>query len=110
VRKIIYELASIESADGDSYDDRIRSLKQKRPDVEPEYFDTLLTIQQLTSDKVHEGSLDGWEGKHLKMILSTLQEILTLMYVIPEIRKEKREAILSLKQTLTGAGNAEPAA
>lgn len=101
VRKIIYELAILEKATGENYDERIKSLKDIRSDVEPEYFDTLLTIQQVTSDKVHEESYDGWENSHLKLLLSTLGEILTLMYVIPEIRKEKRASILALKEKLT---------
>ena len=107
VRKIIYELAILEKATGTNYDERLKSLKEIRNDVEPEYFDTLLTIQQLTSDKVHEESYDGWENSHLKLLLSTLGEILTLMYVIPELRKEKRTAILELKQKLTNNGNHE---
>ena len=102
VRKIVYELAILEKATGNNYDERIKSLKVIRGDVEPEYFDTLLTIQQLTSDKVHEESYDGWNSSHLKMLLSTLGEILILMYVIPELRKEKRAAILKLKKELTG--------
>lgn len=102
VRKIIYELAVLEGAVGNNYDERIKSLKNIRTDVEPEHFDTLLTIQQLASNKVHEESYDGWENKHLKILLLTLGEALTLMYVIPEIRKEKRLAVLKLKQELTG--------
>ena len=105
VRKIIYELAILEEATGDNYDKRIKSLKEIRTDVEPEYFDTLLTIQQLTSDKVHEESYDGWESSHLKLLLSTLGEVLTLMYVIPELRKEKRTAILKLKDKITGTNS-----
>jgi hypothetical protein len=101
-RKLIYELAIIEGAEGESYDDRIKSLKEKRQDVEGEYFDTLLTIQQLTSDKVHEESYDGWQSKHLKLILSTLNEILGMMYVIPALRDEKRKAILQMKGDLVG--------
>lgn len=101
-RKLIYELAIIEGAEGDNYDDRIKSLKEKRQDVEEEYFDTLLTIQQLTSDKVHEESYDGWQSKHLKLILSTINEVLGMMYVIPAVRDEKRQAILQLKEDLVG--------
>jgi len=101
-RKMIYELAILEGAEGDNYENRIKSLKQKRTDVEEEYFDTLLTIQQVTSEKVHEESYDGWDAKHLRLILSTLSEILGLMYVIPELRKEKRKSILSLKEELMG--------
>jgi hypothetical protein len=101
-RKMIYELAIIEGAEGDNYDERIKSLKKVRPDVDEEYFDTLLTIQQVTSDKVHEESYDGWESKHIKLILSTLREIFENMYVIPEIKKEKRKSILELKEQIIG--------
>lgn len=101
-RKMIYELAIIEGAEGDNYDARIKSLKTVRPDVDEEYFDTLLTIQQVTSDKVHEESYDGWEAKHLKLILSTLREIFENMYVIPELKKEKRKSILELKEKIIG--------
>lgn len=102
VRKIIYELAILEKASGENYDERIKSLKEIRKDVEGDYFDTLLTIQQVTSDKVHEDSYDGWNSKHLRLILSTVIEILGLMYVIPELRKEKRQSILVLKDDILG--------
>ena len=97
-RKVVYELAVIEGAESDDYESRLKSLKAKRPDVEPEYFDTLLTIQQVTSDKVHEASYDGWHSTHLRVILATLIEILGAMYVIPKLRIEKRESILKLKE------------
>ncbi len=58
-RKLVYEIAILEGAEGVDYESRLKSLKGKRPDVEPEYLDTLLTIQQVTSDKVHELSYDG---------------------------------------------------
>ena len=101
-RKIVYELAILEKAEGTNYDERIKSLKKIRSDIEEVYFDTLLTIQQVTSDKVHEQSYDGWQAKHLRLILSTLVELLNIIYVIPEIRKEKRKSILSLKDEILG--------
>jgi len=101
-RKIVYELATLEKAEGTNYDERIKSLKKIRSDIEEVYFDTLLTIQQVTSDKVHEQSYDGWQAKHLRLILSTLVELLNIIYVIPEIRKEKRKSILSLKDEILG--------
>ncbi|MFA4901383.1 MAG: hypothetical protein WC600_01430 [Desulfobaccales bacterium] len=97
-RKLIYELAVIEGAEGTDYESRLKSLKGKRPDVEPEYFDTLLTIQQVTSDKVHELSYDGWHSRHLRVILATLTEIFNAMYVIPKLRAEKRQSIIKLKE------------
>lgn len=101
-RKIVYELAILEKAEGTNYDERIKSLKKIRSDIEEVYFDTLLTIQQITSNKVHEQSYDGWQAKHLRLILSTLVELLNIIYVIPEIRKEKRKSILSLKDEILG--------
>ena len=100
IRKIIYELAILQKAEGDNYDDRIKSLKKIRRDVEEDYFDTLLTIQQITSEKIHEQSYDGWQAKDIRLIISTLIEILNIIYVIPEIRKEKRESILTLKKEI----------
>jgi hypothetical protein len=101
-RKLIYELAAIEKAEGTDYESRLKSLKAKRPDVEPEYFDTLLTIQQVTSDKVHELSYDGWNSRHLRVILATLTEIFNAMYVIPKLRAEKRQSIIELKEEVLG--------
>lgn len=99
-RKVIYELAVLEEAEGDNYEERLKSLKATRSDVDPSYFDTLLTIQQVTSSKVHEQAYDDWESKHLRLILSTLTEILQEMYVIPAVKQEKRSKILKLKQEL----------
>ena len=104
-RKIIYELARIEKAVGNNYEERIKSLKELRKDVDEEFFSTLLTIQQVASNKVHEKSYDGWESKHLRLMLSTLKEILDVMYVLPELRKEKRKSIIDLKQEILGAEN-----
>jgi hypothetical protein len=106
-RKLIYELARIEKAEGPDYESRLKSLKAVRTDVEPEFFDTLLTIQQVTSDKVHEQSYDGWQSKHLRLILATIVEILNAMYVIPKLRKEKRKAILDLREKILAAPKTE---
>ncbi len=99
-RKIVYELAVLHKATGDNYEDRVKSLKIIIPNVDPTYFDTLLTIQQVASTKVHEESYDGWESKHLRLILSALSEVLTEIYVVPAIREEKRKAILDLKSEI----------
>lgn len=109
-RKLIYELSRLEKAAGNNYEERLKSLKEKREDVEGDYFDTLLTIQQVTSEKVHEESYDGWSAKHLRLILSTVKEILGVMYVIPEVRKEKRLSILALKDEVIGKKKPDGAA
>ncbi|WP_159082175.1 hypothetical protein [Rhodanobacter thiooxydans] len=102
-RKIVYELGVLSGASGENYEDRIKSLKELHPEVDPAYFDTLLTIQQLTSSKVHENSYDGWESKHLRVILAALREVLHEIYVVPALRADRRKEILSLRDTLTPA-------
>lgn len=102
VRKVVYELALKMNAVGDHYDDRIKSLKTRLPSIDSTYFDTLLTIQEVTSDKVHEDSYDGWESKHLRLILSSLLEILNEIFVVPAVREEKRKSILTLKGEVFG--------
>jgi len=106
VRKVIYELAKRSGASGENYEERIKSLKTKHPKVDAAYFDTLLSIQQMTSTKVHENSYDGWESSHLRVILSALHEVLHEIFVLPALRKDKRAGILALKEKLLG-GNTE---
>lgn len=107
LRKVVYELALKEGAEGETYDSRVKSLKDRLPGVDPSYFDTLLTIQQVTSDKVHEDSFDGWQSKHLQVILPTLLEILREVYVLPRLREERRKAILELKEEVLGRKSKE---
>lgn len=102
-RKIVYELAVDQHAEGDDYESRIKSLKIKLPQVEAAYFDTLLTIQEVTSQKVHERSYDGWTAGHVRAILAALAEALREIYVLPEIRRQKREAILAIKAEISGS-------
>lgn len=104
-RKIIYEMASDKNIGGESYEDRIKSLKNAYPGVEQTYFDTLFTIQQMTSSKVHENSYDGWKSTHLRVILASLREILHEIYVVPALREDRRKSILKLKEELLGENN-----
>ena len=99
-RKIVYELGVLSKASGENYGDRIKSLKAVHPAVEPTFFDTLLTIQQLTSAKVHENSFDGWSARHLRVILASLKDVLHEIYVLPALREDRRKAILLLKEEL----------
>lgn len=107
-RKVVYELSHLEGGTGDNYEERIKSLKALKPGVPAEYFDTLLTIQQVTSEKVHEESYDGWQAKHLRLILATLSEILNELYVVPALRAERRDAILKLKTEVVTSKQSRP--
>lgn len=102
-RKAIYELLVKEGAEGDHYDDRIRDLQTKQPDVDPELFEVLAHIKDLTSDKVHEQSWDKWDPGSLKLILETLKTVLHEIYIVPDEKETRKTRIRDLKANLRGA-------
>ena len=101
-RKVIYELAKREGAEGKKYEDRIKSLRTKLPNIDSIYFDTLLEINIATSNIVHENAYDGWEARHLRAILTVLMDILREVYVTPAIRKERQDEMKSIRRELKG--------
>lgn len=101
-RKAIYELTVKEEAEGEYYEARIKSLKVKFPSVDPNLFDILCRIKDMTSDKVHEQSWDKWDAKHLKMFLETLKAILHEIYVVPYEKKSRSQNVLNLYEEVKG--------
>lgn len=97
-RKAIYELLIKEKAQGAKYEDQIKSLKAKHPELNPELIDTLAHIQDMTSDKVHEQSWPKWDAQNLKLFLETLKVILHEIYVVPGERKARIDLVKSLKE------------
>ena len=100
MRKAIYEMLVIEKAEGDDYQDRIKSLKQKHTESDPNLFDILAHIQDMTSDKIHEQSWDKWDSHYIQLIIETLKTVLHDIYVIPEVKKERYKAIQTLQQAI----------
>ena len=95
-RKAIYELTIKEEAEGDNYEDKIKFLKKKFPQIDETLFDILCHIKDMTSDKVHEQSWDKWDSKHLTLFIETLKAILHEIYVVPEEKKKRSEHITGL--------------
>ena len=101
-RKIVYELAVLAEIQDGNYGDRIKALKTKHKDIDQTYFDTLLTIQQVTSSKVHENAYDGWTSRHVRLILASIREVLRELYVVPGLRADRRQAVVDLKSEVLG--------
>jgi len=99
-RKAIYELTVIEKAEGDDYEARIKFLKGKFSFVDPELFDILCHIKDMTSDKIHEQSWDQWDSKHLMLFLETLKAILHEIYVVPDERRSRSTNVQTLLKGL----------
>ena len=106
-RKINYELAILNEIDDENYEERIKSLKNKHNKIEQTYFDTLLTIQKVTSSKVHENSYDGWTSGHVRLILASIREVLRELYVVPALRDDRRREIIELGNELLTVGPAK---
>ena len=96
IRKAVDELAFLKKAKGENYEARIESLKNKFKQVEPELFDVLSHLKQMSGEKIDERSRDKWESPHLKLFLETLRIILHEVYVIPDERKKRAQSISSL--------------
>ena len=108
VRKAIYELLVCEKFAEGAYKDRIKSLKDKYPGTDPELFDVLGHIQQMTSDKIHEQSWDKWNAPTLRLIIETVKEVLYEIYVLPGERKQRKNAIQQLRhQALVKPGQSQ---
>jgi len=107
MRKAIYELLLLEKTTSVHYEDRIKELKSKYPDTDPELFDILGSIQDMTSDKIHEQSWDKWDSQNLKLIIETLKTVLYDIYVLPEIKAERLNQIKQLKSKISKRNNQE---
>ena len=100
MRKAIYELLILEKAEGADYESRIKSLKQSHSDSDPQLFDILAHIQEMTSDKIHEQSWDKWDSPYLRLIIETLKTVLHDIYVLPAIKKERSLEIQRLREKI----------
>lgn len=107
MRKAIYELLVLEKITGEHYEDRIKALKEKYPTSDPDLFDILGHIQQMTSDKIHEQSWDKWDSKNLRLIIETLKTVLYDIYVLPKQKAERSNLIKHLREKVSKK-NEEP--
>lgn len=83
-RKAVYEFLVKEEAEGEHYQDKIKSLKARFSNIDPDLFDILGHIQDMTSDKVHEQSWPKWDSANLTLIIETLKAVLHEVYVVPQ--------------------------
>ncbi len=102
-RKAIYELLVLEKVEGPDYDSRIKALSDKYPAIDRELFEVLHHIKDMTSEKVHEQSWDAWDSKHLHLFLESLKTILHEMYVVPDEKKGRLDAVRALREEITKA-------
>lgn len=108
-RKAIYELTIKENATGADYEGKIKSLKAKFSAIDPDLFDVLAHIQDMTSDKIHEQSWNKWESPNLTLIIETLKVVLHEIYVVPMERKARSNEIQKLRQEVVAKKRPEKA-
>lgn len=101
-RKAIYELTIKEKAEGQDYEERIKSLKKKYLNIDGDLFDVLCHIKDMTSNKIHEQSWDKWDSKHLTLFIETLKALLYEIYVLPDEKKKASSHIKEILQEIKG--------
>lgn len=94
IRKAIYQFLNRENAEGDNYDEKIKSIKKNWPQIE-DYLDILKGIKGITSDQVHEDSFASFKSDDAKSYVAILEEIFREIYVIPNQRKRRKESIMT---------------
>lgn len=91
IRKAIYEFLLIEEASGDSYEDKIKSLKNKYAILDNDYIDILYNIQGIMCDKLHEASINkNFTSNETKAYIELLKTIYNQVYVIPDELKNQK--------------------
>lgn len=99
-RKAIYELLALQKATGTNYDDKIKDLGSKHPAIDTELFEILGHIKDMTSDQVHEQSWVAWDAKNLQLFLETFKAVLHELYVVPDEKKNRADAVRALREQL----------
>lgn len=100
IRKAVYEFLGMQSATGDDYQSRVKSLKGTFPNVYEGHFDALATALEATSDNLHELSWENFDGSHVRLFLETLKEVFHEVYVVPAERTERRNKIQSIRDEM----------
>lgn len=110
LRKAIYELLEHEKSiitntktGYADYQESIKNLKTKFPNVASELFDALGHIQEMVSDNVHEGSWEAWDSHKLRFIIELTKATLHEMYVVPEERKERLGLLGQIKSAFSSS-------
>lgn len=93
IRKAIYQFLTKENAEGNNYDEKIKSIKKNWSQIE-DYLDILKGIKGIASDQVHEDSFASFSSDEAKLYVSILEEIFREIYVIPNQRKRRKESIM----------------
>lgn len=100
IRKAVYEMLVSHSAVGDSYESKVKSLKNVFPGIDPTYFDDLAASVAVASNRVHELSWEKFDGAHCRLLLETVKTVVLEMYVVPEERKARSSALQGLRKKM----------
>lgn len=102
IRKAIYEFLLIEKAVGNSYEEKMKSLKgNKYKFVDDDHIDILVGLQGIMCDQVHEMSIhDKFKSEEAKVYIELLKEIFNQVYVLPAELKSKKSHISTMLGSL----------
>lgn len=99
LRKAIYEFTKDQLAEGESYQDKMKWLKEKYPNIHSGYIDALSNIQDMTSENLHEkdGSWVPWGNDETQFLIEVVKAVLDEVYVMPKNKQSVIDRISALK-------------
>lgn len=97
LRKAIYKFLRREKAEGDKYEDKIKWLKAKYPNVDSDYFDVLAQVTDMNSQDLHEDDWEPFKAAEFNELIGATKAILHEIYVEPHLKKGLKDRIFGLK-------------
>lgn len=106
IRKTIYEFLLDQNAQGQSYNDKIKSLKNRYKTLDNAYIDMISGIQGIMCDQVHEKSVyESFKSNEAKVYIEILKEIFNSVYVIPQETNDRKQEINKLYSQISNSRN-----
>jgi hypothetical protein len=102
LRKALYKLLKQQAvpekqgSDFIKYGERIEKLKQKFPNISPEYFNHLKKIHGLTSQELHENEWEDLKSSTITFLHYVLRVILDKIYVEPQKEQQISDKVRKL--------------
>jgi hypothetical protein len=97
LRKAIYKFLKHERAEGKHYEDKIKWLKIKYPNIDADYFDVLASIKDMNDQNLHEEDWEPFGGTEFDELIGATKATLNEIYVEPIVKKRIKEKIFGIK-------------
>lgn len=97
LRKAIYKFLKHEEAVGAKYDEKIKFLKAKYPDIDGDYFDVIGSVKDMNDQDLHEDDWEPFKPAEFNELVGATKAVLYEIYVEPLLKKSIKDKIFKMK-------------